>query len=311
VALQIHDFPIVVVLDIADRSSLMSKAPLILPILQHVFHPSDFSAASETAFAHALKASLIAKATLTVFHVSPDREENWTEFPGVRQTLERWGILPKNSPKSAVPDLGIKIKKVIAQDKDPVESVLKFLERHPTDLIVLATQQDKGHVLWLEKSVAKPVARKSHQMTLFIPAGVKGFVSLQDGSVSLKNILIPVAPVPKAQPAIQAAVRLAQRLNCPTGQFTLLYVGDDSEMPEVSGPELPGWEWTKMSQKGDITEVILQTARGMEADLIVMSTEGRRGFLDALRGSNSEQVLRRCTCPLLAIPIKSWASSVL
>lgn len=289
----------------------MSNAPLSLPILQHVFHPSDFSAASETAFAHALKAALIAQATLTVFHVSPDREENWTEFPGVRQTLERWGILPKNSPKSAVPDLGIKIKKIMAQDKDPVESVLKFLERRPTDLIVLATQQDKGRVLWLEKSVAKPVARKSNQMTLFIPAGVKGFVSLQDGSVSLKKILIPVAPVPKAQPAIQAAVRLAQRLSCASGQFILLYVGDESEMPEVSCPELPGWEWTKMSQKGDITEVILQTARGMEADLIVMSTEGRQGFLDALRGSNSEQVLRGCTCPLLSIPIKSWASAVL
>ena len=67
----------------------MSHAPLSLPILQHIFHPSDFSAASETAFAHALKAALIAQATLTVFHVSPDREENWTEFPGVRQTLER------------------------------------------------------------------------------------------------------------------------------------------------------------------------------------------------------------------------------
>ena len=44
----------------------MSKAPLSLPILQHVFHPSDFSAASDTAFAHALKAALAAKATLTI-----------------------------------------------------------------------------------------------------------------------------------------------------------------------------------------------------------------------------------------------------
>ena len=289
----------------------MSKTSLNVPVLQHVFHPSDFSAASETAFAHALKAALIAKATLTIFHVSPDRKENWTEFPGVRQTLERWGILPKDSPKSAVPELGIKVKKVVAQDKDPVKSVLGFLEHHPSELIVLATQQDKGRVQWLENSVAKPVARKSRQMTLFIPTGVEGFVSLQDGSVSLKNILIPVASVPKAQPAIQAAVRLAQRLNCPTGQFTLLHVGDDSEMPEVSCPELPGWEWTKLSQKGDITQVILQTARGMEADLIVMSTEGRQGFLDALRGSNSEQVLRQCGCPLLAIPADSWVSSVL
>ena len=289
----------------------MSKTPLSLPVLQHVFHPSDFSAASETAFAHALKAALIAKAALTVFHVSPDWKEHWTEFPGVRQTLERWGILPKDSPKFAVPELGITVKKVVAQDKDPVKSVLEFLEHHPCDLIVLATQQDKGRVQWLENSVAKPVARKSHLMTLFIPAGVKGFVSLQDGSVSLKNILIPVAPVPTAQPAIQAAVRLAQRLNCPSGQFTILYVGDDSGMPEVSCPELPGWEWTKMSQKGDITQVILQTACGMEADLIVMSTEGRQGFLDALRGSNSEQVLRQCACPLLAIPADSRVSSVL
>jgi nucleotide-binding universal stress UspA family protein len=294
-----------------NLSDIMSMTPLNPPILQHVFHPSDFSAASETAFAHALKAALIAKATLTIFHVSPDQRDNWTEFPGVRQTLERWGILPKNSPKSAVPELGIKVSKVIARDQDPVKSVLEFLEHQPSDLIVLATQQDKGQGLWRENSVAKPVARKSHQMTLFIPAGVNGFVSLKDGSVSLKNILIPVAPNPKAQPAIQAAVRIAQRLECPTGQFTILYVGDDSGMPEVSCPELPGWEWTKLTQKGDITQVILQTARGMDADLIVMSTEGRQGFLDALRGSNSEQVLRQCECPLLTIPTNSWASSVL
>ena len=289
----------------------MGQVPLSLSILQHVFHPSDFSAASDTAFAHALKVALTVKATLTIFHVSPDQEENWTEFPGVRRTLERWGILPKDSPKSAVPQLGIAVKKVIAQGKDPVKSVLGFLELHPCDLIVLATQQDKGQVLWLENSVAEPVARESHLMTLFIPADGEGFVSLKDGSVSLKNILIPVAPTPKAQPAIQAAVRIVEQLDCSTGQFTLLYVGDDSEMPEVSCPELPGWAWVKLSRKGDIVQVILQTARGIEADLIVMSTEGRHGFLDALRGSTSEQVLRQCASPLLAIPINSWISSVL
>ena len=289
----------------------MSKISLDVPILQHVFHPSDFSPASEVAFAHALTAALIAKAALTVLHVSPGREENWTEFPGVRQTLERWEMLPKNSPRSAVPELGINVRKVITEDTDPVKSVLGFLEHHPSDLIVLATHQDKGQGLWQEKSVAQPMARKSRQMTLFIPAGVRGFVSLQDGAVSLKSILIPVAPVPTAQPSIQAAVRLAKQLNCPTGRFTILHVGDGAAMPEVDCPELPGWEWTKLSQEGDIIEIILQTARATEADLIVMSTEGHNGFLDALRGSHSEQVLRQCACPLLAIPANGWVSSVL
>lgn len=289
----------------------MSNTSLNTPILQHVFHPSDFSPASEVAFAHALKASLIAKATLTVLHVSAGGEENWTEFPGVRQTLERWGMLPKNSPRSAVPELGINVRKVITEDTDPVKSVLGFLEHHPSDLIVLATHQDKGQGLWHEKSVAQPMARKSRQMTLFIPAGVKGFVSLQDGAVSLKNILIPVAPIPNAQPAIQAAVRIAHQLNCPTGRFTILHVTSGTAMPEVNCPELPGWEWTKLSQEGDIIEVILQTARATEADLIIMSTEGHNGFLDALRGSHSEQVLRQCACPLLTIPAHGWISSVL
>ena len=289
----------------------MSKVSLNTPILQHVFHPTDFTPESDIAFAHALKAALIAKATLTMLHVSTTDEQDWMEFPGMRQTLERWGLLPKNSPRSAVLELGINVRKVMTKDTDPVKSVLGFLEQHPTDLIVLATHQDKGRGLWQEKSVAQPLARKSHQMTLFIPAGVKGFVSFEDGVVSLKNIIVPVAQVPDAQPAIQAAVRMAQALNCPTGRFIVLHVGDGSSMPELDCPELPGWEWTKLTQTGDIIEVILQTAEATGADLIAMSTEGHNGFLDALRGSHSEQVLRQCTCPLLAIPAQSWASSVL
>ena len=215
-----------------NKKRSMSKMSQHTPILQHVFHPTDFSRESDIAFAHALKAALFAKATLTILHVSSGEKPNWMEFPGVRQTLERWGLLPKNSPRSAVPELGIDVRKVVTKDKDLVNSVLGFLEQHTTDLIVLATHQNKGRGLWQEKSVAQPLARKSGQMTLLVPAGVKGFVSFQDGVVSLKNIVIPVAQVPNAQPAIQAAVRLAQALDCTTGRFTVLHVGDGSSMPE-------------------------------------------------------------------------------
>ena len=43
----------------------------------------------------------------------------------------------------------------------------------------------------------------------------------------------------------------------------------------------------------------------MGAGLIVMSTDGRNGFLDALRGSHSERVLRQAPCPLLTVP-EGW-----
>ena len=142
-----------------------------VPIIDSILHPSDFSAASEVAFAHALKAALITKAQLTVMHVSPGMTTEWTDFPGVRDTLARWGLLPPDSPRSAVPALGIDVRKVMAYDHDPVKSVLAFLEGHPADLIVLATHQHEGRSRWLRQSVAEPVARQAGQMTLFIPHG--------------------------------------------------------------------------------------------------------------------------------------------
>jgi nucleotide-binding universal stress UspA family protein len=276
-----------------------------VPIIDSILHPSDFSAASEVAFAHALKAALIAKAQLTVMHVSPSMTAEWADFPGVRETLARWGLLSPDSPRSAVPALGIDVRKVMAYDDDPVKSVLAFLERHPADLIVLATHQHEGRSHWLRRSVAEPVARQAGQMTLFIPHGVDGFVSRQDGAVSLRNILIPVAPIPRAQPAIAAAARLVDRLQCPAGTFTVLFVGAPGGAPAVRCPAVQGWEWNDIVRSGDVIDTIVQTASDMATDLIVMSTDGRNGFLDALRGSHSERVLRRTPCPLLAIPVEA------
>ncbi|MGD9729206.1 MAG: universal stress protein [Nitrospiraceae bacterium] len=282
-----------------------------VPFLQHVFHPSDFSQASETAFAHALTAALVAKAALTILHVSPERDTEWMEFPGVRSTLERWGLLPPNSLRSDVAKLGIDVKKIKAVHTDPVESITNYLAAHATDLVVLATDQSKGGIPWLSKSTAIPIAQASRQMTLFVPKGVEGFVSPDDGSVSLRNILIPMAAEPAAQPAVQAAVRLTSRLESNGGLFTLLHVGDEEAMPAVLCPDVPGWRWSKVTKQGDVIDRICETARETDADLIVMTTEGRHGFLDALRGSHSERVLRRSPCPLLVIPAGGFLASVL
>ena len=90
------------------------------PIIDTILHPSDFSEASEAAFAHALKTALVAHSRLTLLHVTSDRTPGWwTDFPGVRRTLERWGLLPPNSPQSAVPELGIDVEKILRHGRDP------------------------------------------------------------------------------------------------------------------------------------------------------------------------------------------------
>ena len=273
--------------------------------IESVFHPSDFSEGSEVAFAHALKLALVAQARLSMLHVAAGRNAEWQDFPGVRDTLERWGLIPAGSPKSAVGELGIDVRKVLATGKNPVAACLGYLERDPADLIVLAVRQREGRMRWLEKSVGQPLARSAGQMTLFIPHGVEGFVSRADGSVSLRSILIPVVSKPRPQPALEAVARLIRNLALPEGTVTLLHAGPASDMPAVKLPEDTGWIWQRAARAGEPADTILQAAAEFAADLIVMTTDGPDGFLDGLRGTTSERVLRKARCPVVNLPVGS------
>ncbi len=52
---------------------------------------------------------------------------------------------------------------------------------------------------------------------------------------------------------------------------------------------------------GDARDVILQTAKELDADLIVMGTHGRRGVTRALLGSVTESIVRSAQCPVLTV----------
>jgi nucleotide-binding universal stress UspA family protein len=267
-----------------------------------IFHPSDFSEASEIAFAHALKIALVSGSTLHMLHVSHDSAVDWDGFPGVRETLERWELMAPHSPRSAVASLGIDIRKVIARDRDPVKASLDFLSRHPADLIVLAVHRRDGRMRWLHRSVGVPIARGSGEVTLFIPHGVEGFVSRTSGAVSLRNILIPVAAKPSAQPALAAAARLARSLELAAGTVTLLHVGAAGDALAMHCPDVTGWTWNRLTRSGNPAEGILQAAGEIAADLIVMTTDGPDGFLDGLRGTTSARVLNEALCPVANLP---------
>lgn len=288
---------------------MIHSDPSSWPRLASVFHPSDFSEASDVAFAHALRIALATSARLNMLHVAADDGVGMDEFPLVRATLVRWGLLPEGSPPSAVTELGIDVSKVITPDDDPVKTSLDFLATHPADLIVLAVHQYQGRTRWLKERVGEPIAREAGEMTLFLPHGVRGFVSPEDDSISLRNILIPIAQKPSGEPAVEAAALMVQGLGVPPGTFHVLHVGSAADAPSTPLESFaPGWEVSRFVTEGEPSEVILRRAEEVGADLIVMTTEGPHGFLDALRGSTSERVLRKTPCPVMSLPAQAWSS---
>jgi nucleotide-binding universal stress UspA family protein len=58
-------------------------------------------------------------------------------------------------------------------------------------------------------------------------------------------------------------------------------------------------------KEGDYAENILQTAKEIRADIIVMGTHSRKGLDKVLLGSLAEKVLHHANIPLFIIPVKS------
>jgi len=270
---------------------------------RRIFHPTDFSAGDAAAFAHAVKLTYLTQGELTMMHVDPTIErKNFEDFPRIRPLLVRWGLLQEGCSKDDVAKLGVQIKRVRAVADDAAGAILQQLMAHPTELLVLSTHQREGLVRLTQHAVAEPVARGTHTRTLFVPAGVEGFISSETGRTNLARVLIPLAHKPNPQPAIDLAADLASTLGSENVLFELVHLGKQADTPKFSQPKRAGWSWNTLVAKGDPAEWILAAGADFDVDLIVMTTEGHTSPFDLLRGSTTEQVLRGARCPLLAIP---------
>jgi nucleotide-binding universal stress UspA family protein len=270
-----------------------------------VFHPSDFSEPSRNAFMHAMAIVLYFHGGLTVLHVAPKGESKrtWLESPLVRETLERWSLLEPGSDRAAVyGKLTMQIAKVIIRSNTLLEPILEGLDKHPSDLLVLATEGRQGLPRWLKPSVAEGVARRAKVMTLFVPSTTRGFVAPEDGRISLKRILVPVDHRPNPAAAILSAARAAVMSHEENVEILLLRVDEANDWPAMEHPELETCSWKRLWVQGDTVEQIAAAAQDYSVDLIVMGTAGAKGVLGALRGSVTEQVLRQAACPVLAVP---------
>jgi nucleotide-binding universal stress UspA family protein len=270
---------------------------------RRIFHPTDFSAADSAAFAHAVKLTCLVQGELTMMHVDPTIERSaFEDFPRIRPLLARWGVLPEGSSKEDVRKMGVQIKRIRAVSDDATGAILQQLAVHPTELLVLSTHQREGLARLTHHAVAEPVARGTHARTLFVPAGVEGFVSAETGRTNLTRVLIPLAHKPHPQPAIDLAAALASTLGSEKVLFELVHLGKEANPPRFTHPEHPGWTWNTLVAKGDPVEWILAAGADFDVDLIVMTTEGHTSLFDLLRGSTTERVVRGARCPLLAIP---------
>ena len=295
-------------------------------MIKRILFATDFSRWARRAEDYACALACSWRASLTVLCVAEFPPGLNPDYPVNQQYL---ADLLKNA-SSQLDDLkgraerrGIAITTRMASGI-PSEEVIAAAQAEDSGLIVVGTRGKTGLAHVLLGSTAERVIRGAPCPVLTVrtePA------DNEDGSVlsrpvTLERILVPVDFSDCSLDALQYAVVVAQQAQA---SLMLLHVlepvsyGLDFDLGHFRSREDVRESWTKRLEKlaathqhphmpieyrlrgGFPSDSILDAAKTLPCDLIVMGTHGRRGISHTISGSVAEAVLRKAHCPVIAV----------
>ncbi|MGA6828729.1 universal stress protein [Nitrospira sp. NS4] len=299
-----------------------------------ILFATDFSPWAAQAEAYALCLASTWRASLTAVNV--------LEFqPGMNPEYEVNRLFLAELMKGATQELADLKSRVAARGISlhtriatgiPSEEILGAARAEDSDLIVVGTKGKTGLAHVLLGSTAERVIRTAPCPVLAVraePSDQAGKDSHPCAGVGLHRVLVPVDFSDCSLEALEYAALLAQRSGSSLSllhvlepvsyglDFTLSLERKRGEMRERLTQRLAGFVEALAGAKitadshvrgGLPADSILDSARTLPADVIVMGTHGRRGLSHALSGSVTEAVLRQSRCPVLTVRSPKFAA---
>ena len=214
----------------------------------------------------------------------------------------------------------------------PSEEVIVAARAEDSDLIVVGTRGKTGLAHVLLGSTAERVIRGAPCPVLTVrmeQADAEQKEGAPSMPVTLERILVPVDFSDCSLDALEYAAVMAPQAKA---SVMLLHVlepvsyGLDFDLGHIRSREDVRESWTKRLEElaathqhpnmrieyrlrgGFPADSILDAARTLPCDLIVMGTHGRRGISHTISGSVVEAVLRKAHCPVIAVRSKKFGS---
>ena len=293
--------------------------------IRRVLCPTDFSAFSAHAFAHAVSMAAWYEAAVTVLHVLPDTVVPASELaymanpmlldPALREAIQA----DLSSLVAPARRVGLHAEGELREGK-PAAEIVRVAQQLHADLIVMGTHGRSGFQRWVLGSVAETVLRRAPCPVLTVPA----LAPERPSPMLFKRILCATDFSPASEAAVSFAASLAEEADA---CLLLVHVLDRSGAGARSesgadgdGPR-PDFECAARAQLrralptearewctpeeivtcGKVAPQILRLAAEREAGLIVMGVHGR-SLLDLMAfGSVTHEVVREAACPVLTV----------
>lgn len=295
--------------------------------IKKILFPTDFSACSEQALAHAIEWARRYDTQLHVFHaVEMDQEDPYNPASYVPENEELWPRMEDRARTAITETLDqhgandLTIVAAVERCASAARAIVGYVEKNEIDLVIVGTHGRRGVRKMFIGSVAEAVMREA-------PAPVLA-IREQETPRPLEapeRILVPLDFSDWSSEAVCYAKALAGPIEA---KVVLLHVVEEVVVPDfyyplssalflqepevrkeagkrlealyekTPGPDVPA-EFRVID--GRAVSDIVHFAEENEIDLIVIPSHGLSGVQRLLLGSVTDKVLRRTPCPVLTL----------
>jgi nucleotide-binding universal stress UspA family protein len=300
--------------------------------IKHVLCPVDFSEFSRHAFDRAVAVARSHGADVTVLHVLPVTSAvpalpYGPEGPGPFgfEAVDRDRTLAE-LPRFLTPEQAdVRVRYEVIDSPSIHRGILLQIPKQSADLVVMGTHGRSGFDRFVLGSVAEKTLRMARVPVLIVPPHDPAVLPV--GRDPFRRVL---CAVDFSQDSVRAMEYAASFARHAAGRLTVLHVvepvpigydpmagtafdlaGYEDRLEESSRAQLrtfapdraaAGCEVETMLTRGRAYKEILRIAGERQADLIVVGVHGRNAFDRLVFGSMTEHIIRRATCPVLAVP---------
>jgi nucleotide-binding universal stress UspA family protein len=278
---------------------------------------TDFSKPARRAYVYALQLAARLERRLVLLHVvkAPPGVEAWSL--GARRSIG-------SMKTKALLELGRMVR--LGKDQDvstdhrlvvgiPQDAIVKVAGEARADFIVMGTHGRTGWNRLRLGSIAQEVLRKASCPVLTVREALDAHVNRR--RPTWNRFLVAVDFSPSSKAAVRVGVMLATQLDANIRLMHAIQESGDSGLMQAddracheADRRLRSLAAAVQSNRvvseslvaqGSPAEVILDQAKRMKADLIVVGTNGRRGVKRLVLGSVAESVVRSAGCPVLVV----------
>ena len=295
----------------------------------HLLVPLDGSQLAESALPPAAFFAEMYRAKVTLMHViekKPPQEVHGERHLSDPQAAEEY--LESVASRAFPEDISVSIHVHMGGDRGVAQTITEHITEMGIDLVVMCTHGRGGVRKFLFGSIAQQVIGLGSKPVLLIQPRK----SVKGKEFSCHRLLAPLDGDPVHEQALDLAAELSRKCQAsiyletvvPTSRTlpgekaatAILLPGSTSAMLDLNEQYAEQYLQAlekKMSRqgitvssdvgRGDPAEVIVETARRIGADLVVMATHGRSGTKAFWAGSVAPKISNRSHLPLLLIPV--------